>query len=130
MSTTDLTIDTLPPLLDKREGIVLVDFWAAWCMPCSTFAPVYEKLSDEHADCVFGKVNTEEEQHLTAGFGIESIPTLLVFRDGILIYGEPGILPEGALRDLVTQVKSLDMDEVRAKVAAHEAQARAGGQSS
>lgn len=121
MSTIHLTIDTLPPLLDKREGIVFIDFWAQWCMPCSTFAPVYEAVSNDYEDVVFGKVNVEEEQHLAAGFRIESIPTLLVFRDGVLVYGDPGILPEPALRDLVQQVKALDMDEVREKVAAHEA---------
>ncbi len=98
------------------NDIVIVDFWAPWCGPCRTFAPVFEAASESHSDVVFGKVNTEEEQELGAAFEIRSIPTLMVFREKVLVFAQPGALPAPALEDLLTQVKDLDMDEVQKKV--------------
>ncbi len=120
MATTDLTAETFATTVEEN-GIVLVDFWAAWCGPCRMFAPVFEKLSEEHPDIVFGKVDTEAEQALAAQAQISSIPTLMAFRDGILLYAQPGALPEPALADLIDQVKKLDMDHVRAEVAKQQA---------
>lgn len=100
------------------EGIVLVDWWAAWCGPCRAFAPVFEKASQEHLDITFAKIDTEAQPELSAAASITSIPTLMAFRDGILVYSQPGALPPAALAQLITAVRDLDMDEVRAKVAA------------
>ena len=122
MTTMDLTAATFEQTV-TGEGIVLVDFWAEWCGPCQMFAPVYEQVSAEHDDIVFGKVDTEAEQALAAGFGIRSIPTLMAFRDGVMVFAQPGALPETALESLIGQVRALDMTEVRAK--AEQAQAEA-----
>ena len=99
-----------------RDGIVLVDFWAAWCGPCRGFAPVFEQASEKHRDIVFGKVDTEAEQSLAAAAQIRSIPTLMAFRDGVLVFSQPGALPAAALEQVIQAVRDLDMDEVRAKI--------------
>ncbi|HRY09352.1 MAG: thioredoxin [Actinobacteria bacterium] len=116
MATTDLTAENFAETIEGN-GIVLIDWWAAWCGPCRMFAPVFEKASEEHPDIVFGKIDTEAEQSLAAQAQISSIPTLMAFRDGILLYAQPGALPEPALADLIDQVKKLDMEAVRAEVA-------------
>ena len=121
MPTTELTRDNFEATVAGNET-VLVDFWASWCGPCRTFGPVFEKASDQHPDIVFGKVDTEAQGELAAAFGISSIPTLMVFRDQIVLYSRPGALPAAALDDLIRQAKALDMDEVRRTIAAHEAE--------
>ncbi|QIK37355.1 thioredoxin [Caldichromatium japonicum] len=102
----------------RDHSFVMVDFWAPWCGPCRSFAPVYEKVSADFPDVVFAKVNTEEEQAIAAHFQIRSIPTLMIFRDQIIIFAQAGALPEGMLRDLITRAGELDMDEVRRQIAA------------
>ena len=121
MATVDLTANTFQETIDDND-IVLVDFWAAWCGPCRMFAPWYEEVSEQHDDVVFAKVDTEAEQALAAGFGIRSIPTLMAFREGVLVFSQPGALPKESIAELVKQVQALDMDEVRAQIAAHEAE--------
>lgn len=119
MSTVNLTAETFESTITDNE-IVFVDWWAAWCGPCRMFAPVYEKASQENPDIVFGKVDTEAEPALSGQAGITSIPTLMIFRDGIQLFGQPGALPAPALEDLIRQVKALDMDEVRRELAEHD----------
>ena len=116
MSTINLTAATFEQTVAAND-IVLVDFWAAWCGPCRMFAPVYETASAFHPDLVFGKVDTEEERDLAAAAGIMSIPTLMVFRGGILLYARPGAMPAQALEELIGAVKVADMDAVRAELA-------------
>ena len=105
------------------EGITFVDFWASWCGPCMRFGPIYEKASEANPDITFAKVDTEAEQELAGALGISSIPTLMVFRDNVLVYREAGALPAPALDSLITQVRDLDMDELKAKIAEEEAAA-------
>jgi thioredoxin 1 len=117
MSTIELNADNFEKTV-TAEGTVLVDLWASWCGPCRSFAPVFEKAAETHPDIVFAKVDTEAEQALAGSLGVMSIPTLMVFRDGVMLYNQAGALPEAALEDLIRQSQELDMDEVRSKLAA------------
>jgi len=119
MATVNLTKDTFEETILNNDT-VLVDFWAEWCGPCRMFGPVYEKLSEQHPNIVFAKVDTEAEQELAGSFQIRSIPTLMAFRDQIGIYSQPGALPEDVLTDLIEQINGLDMDEVRKEMEDHE----------
>ncbi|MCB2177168.1 MAG: thioredoxin [Actinomycetales bacterium] len=120
MATTQLTEQTFEEIVTSND-IVLVDFWADWCGPCKMFAPVFEASSEDHPDIVHGKVDTEAEQGLAAAAGISSIPTLMAFREGILVFAQPGALPKESLEKVVQAVKGLDMDDVRRQVAEHRA---------
>jgi thioredoxin 1 len=111
MATTTLTKDSFAETI-RGNNVVFVDFWAAWCGPCQMFAPVYEQVAAEHPDAVFGKVDTEAEPELAAAFQVMSIPTLMAFREGVLVFAQAGALPPAALRELVGKVEELDMDEV------------------
>lgn len=122
MATVDLTKDSLNGTIEDNE-IVIIDFWAPWCGPCKSFAPTYEAVSEKHADVVFAKVNTEDEQELAAAFNIRSIPTLMIFRDQIAIFSQAGMLPESALEEVIGKTRELDMDRVRKEVAEQQAQA-------
>ena len=105
----------------EKPGILILDFWAAWCGPCRAFAPIFEEAASKNPDIVFGKVDTEAQQGLAAAFQIRSIPTLMIFRDGILLFAQPGMLPKEALEELIGKVKALDMDAVRKEISQQEA---------
>ena len=120
MATIELSKDTFKDTITDND-IVLIDFWAQWCGPCKSFAPIYEAASEKHEGVVFAKVNTEEEQELAASFQIRSIPTLMMFREQIAIFSQAGMLPESALDEVIGKAKELDMDKVRAEVEAQQA---------
>lgn len=124
VATVEVTMENFRELIDDN-GTVIVDFWAPWCAPCRSFAPTFEAASEQHDDMVFAKVNTEEQQQLAGSFNIRSIPTLMVFRDQIIIYSEAGALPAPAFDQLISQVRALDMDKVRAEIAAEQASGNA-----
>jgi thioredoxin 1 len=118
MATVEITGDNFKETIEK-PGIVVLDFWAEWCGPCKAFAPVFEKASEAHADVVFGKIDTEDQQELASAADIQAIPTLMLFRDGVLLFRESGALPPAALEELVSQAKKLDMAKVREEMAKH-----------
>jgi thioredoxin 1 len=119
MAVVELSKDNFEQTV-QDNAFVIVDFWAPWCGPCRSFAPLYEKVSEDHDDIVFAKVNTEDEQEIAAHFQIRSIPTLMIFRDQIIIFAQPGALPEGAFRQLLQKAQELDMAEVRRQVEAQQ----------
>ncbi len=115
MATVEITKDTFEDTVTNND-IVMIDFWAPWCGPCKSFAPIYEAVSEKHDDMVFAKVNTEDEQELAANFQIRSIPTLMILRENVVVFSQAGMLPENALDEIIGKVKALDMDKVRSDI--------------
>ena len=128
MATLDLSEPIFAETIENNE-LVILDFWAEWCGPCKAYGPVYERVSEVFPDVVFGKINTEEQQGLAGMFGIRSIPTTIAFKEGIGVFMQPGALPEDALTDLIGKLQELDMDEVRAELAAQKAESGDGADS-
>ncbi|MEX3100797.1 MULTISPECIES: thioredoxin [unclassified Streptomyces] len=126
-STVELTKENFDRTVTENE-FVLIDFWAEWCGPCRSFAPVYEKAAEANPDLVFGKIDTEAQPELAAAFGIQSIPTLMIVRDQVAVFAQPGALPEAALTDVIGQARKLDMDEVRKSIAEQQGQQGQQGQ--
>lgn len=120
MAYVDLTKETFEEVITSNDTVV-VDYWADWCAPCKSFGPIFEKVSEEFPDAVFAKVDTQNEQEIASYFQIRSIPTLMIFREKVMVFSQPGALPEGALRDVVTKVQNLDMVEVHKQVAEQQA---------
>jgi thioredoxin 1 len=120
MATVELTAENFNSTV-SGDGLILVDFWAQWCGPCRMFGPIFEKMSERHPDATFGKLDTEAEPEVAASFQISSIPTLMIIRDSVLLYSQPGALPEAALEQLISKAKELDMDEVKATLHAADA---------
>ena len=120
MALENLTVDNFNDKI-KENQIVILDFWAPWCGPCKQFAPIFEEVSNEYPDILFGKVNTEEEQELAGGFQIRSIPTIMAMKEGIIVFSQAGMLPKDALENIISQVQDLDMDMVREEIAKEEA---------
>ena len=121
MAYVDLTKETFEEVITNNETVV-VDYWADWCAPCKSFGPIFEKVSEDFPDAVFAKVDTQNEQEIASYFQIRSIPTLMIFREKVMVFSQPGALPEGALRDVVTKAQNLDMDEVHKQVAQQQAE--------
>ncbi|MBV2089596.1 MAG: thioredoxin [gamma proteobacterium symbiont of Stewartia floridana] len=119
MAVVELTKDNFESTVTEND-FVIIDFWAPWCGPCRSFAPTYESVSEDHPNIVFGKVNTEDEQELAMHFQVRSIPTLMIFRENIIIFSQPGALPESAFRELLSKASELDMNEVRAQIEAEQ----------
>lgn len=126
MATIEMTPENLDSTIENND-IVLIDFWAEWCGPCKSFAPVFTAASEKHADVAFAKVDTEAQQTLAGQFGIRSIPTIAAFREKVMVFMQPGALPATAFEELINQIKGLDMDDVRAKVAEAEQKAANDG---